>query len=120
MNLTDALCLLTGLLWGYFFFPVFMLARVMADLVAHGSLLDGPRWSTQPLVWKVTLLLGIAFVYLVYVALGALLLEGYRVRIDPPAEIGGKLWALGFFAGFIAYGALTARSTWTRRKRRAS
>ena len=35
MNLTDVLCLVTGLLWGYFFFPVFLFARIMADFVAE-------------------------------------------------------------------------------------
>ena len=120
MNFTDVLCLVTGVLWGYFFFPVFLFARIMADFVAEGRLLDAPRWKNQSPAWKATLILGLVFVYLVYVGVGAMLIEGYRMRIDPPPTIGGKLWALGFFVGFLAYGALTARSTWTRRKRRAS
>jgi hypothetical protein len=119
MNFTDGLSLATGVLWGYFFLPVFLFARVMADLVTEGRLLDAPSWKNQPTVWKVTLVLGLAFVYLFYVGVGAMLLEGYK-RIDPPPTIGGKLWALGFFAGLIAYGALTARSTRAGRKQRVS
>ena len=111
--------MVTGILWGYFFFPVFVFARIVADMVTEGRLQEGPRWDKQPLVWKVTLVLGLAFVYLAYVALGAALLEGYRHRIDPPATMGGRLWALGFVAGWFVYGALITRSTWMRRKRRA-
>ena len=81
MTFADALCLVTGVLWGYFSFPVFIFARIMADMVAEGRLQEGLRWKNQSLLWKVTVILGHASVYLSYVAVGAVFLNGYGHRI---------------------------------------
>ena len=119
MTVADIACVLVGSFWGYLFVPVYVFAKLVADLWVADRWLEKARWSDQSTLWKVTIICAAVFTYLAYLAVGIVLLNDFRPHVSNP-ENAGRLFAMGLVAGFFVCIALTARSTWTRRKRRAS
>jgi hypothetical protein len=120
MGFSDVLLAVSALLWAYFFLPMFLVARIAADAVNGDPLLSSDiRWSKQPALWRVTLVLAAIMVYLSYLALGTAVMQ-ISHNIVPGPTFPKQAFGVGFLCGIFLYGALTARSTWTRRKRRAS
>jgi hypothetical protein len=119
MTAQDIACVVVGFFWGYLFVPVYVFAKLVADLWAADRWLEKPRWSDQSTLWKVTIICAAVFTYLTYLAVGIGVLNMFKPHISEP-ENAGRLFALGLVDGFLTCSALTARSTWTRRKRRAS
>jgi hypothetical protein len=111
-NLTDILLATVWLVWFFFFLPMFQLARLITDaLIGHDE--------KTTVRWKATLAVSLVFVYLAYLALGQAMIEIPR-NFTPTAAFPKEASGIGILAGAILYGTLTARSTWQRRKRRAS
>ena len=111
-NLADFVLAIAWLVLLFFFLPMFQLARVITDaLVGHQDKTTTLR--------KATFAVTIVFVYLAFLVLARGMMQLAR-DITPSAEFPRQASGVGIICGVVLYGALTARPTWTRRKRRPS